>query len=199
MHKEISTYQRQGFGADLELRGPAALLIVDFVNGFADPAMFGGGNIRDAIERTTVLLAEARRLGWPVAHTRIVFADDDADGNVFTEKVPGLLKLKEHDAASAIVPELAPAPGELVVRKTLPSAFFGTTLAAWLTQRGVRTLIVAGAVTSGCVRASVVDAMCHGLRPIVVSDCVGDRALGPHEANLFDMQQKYAAVMPRDE
>jgi len=85
------------------------------------------------------------------------------------------------------------------VRKTLPSAFFGTTLAAWLTQRGVRTLIVAGAVTSGCVRASVVDAMCHGLRPIVVSDCVGDRALGPHEANLFDMQQKYAAVMPRDE
>jgi len=110
MHKEISTYQRQGFGADLELRGPAALLIVDFVNGFADPAMFGGGNIRDAIERTTVLLAEARRLGWPVAHTRIVFADDDADGNVFTEKVPGLLKLKEHDAASAIVPELARLP-----------------------------------------------------------------------------------------
>ncbi|VCU68625.1 Maleamate amidohydrolase [Pigmentiphaga humi] len=199
MHKEISTYQRQGFGADLELRGPAGLLIIDFVNGFADPEVFGGGNIREAIERTAVLLAQARQRGWPVAHTRIVFADDAGDQNVFSEKVPGLLVLTEHDPRSAIVPELAPAPGELVVRKTLPSAFFGTTLAAWLTQRGVRTLVVAGAVTSGCVRASVVDAMCHGFRTVVAADCVGDRALGPHEANLFDMQQKYAAVLPRDE
>ncbi len=94
--------------------------------------------------------------------------------------------------------ELAPQAGELVVRKTVPSAFFGTSLAAWLSQRGVQTLVVAGAVTSGCVRASVVDAMSHGFRPLVVSDCVGDRALGPHEASLFDMGQKYAAVMARD-
>ena len=78
----------------------------------------------------------------------------------------------------------------------MPSAFFGTALAAWLTQRGVKTLLVAGSVTSGCVRASVVDAMSLGFRPLVVEDCVGDRALGPHEANLFDMGQKYAAVMP---
>jgi maleamate amidohydrolase len=83
-----------------------------------------------------------------------------------------------------------------VVRKTVPSAFFGTPLAGWLTQRGVRTLAVAGCVTSGCVRASVVDAMSFGFRPLVVEDCVGDRAIGPHEANLFDMKQKYAAVMP---
>jgi maleamate amidohydrolase len=81
----------------------------------------------------------------------------------------------------------------------VPSAFFGTSLAAWLTQRGVQTLVVAGCVTSGCVRASVVDAMSWGFRPLVVSDCVGDRALGPHEASLFDMAQKYAAVMSRDE
>ncbi|MGV3655428.1 MAG: isochorismatase family protein, partial [Noviherbaspirillum sp.] len=66
-------------------------------------------------------------------------------------------------------------------------------------QRGVRTLLVAGATTSGCVRASVVDAMSHGFRPLVVSDCVGDRAQGPHDANLFDMAQKYAAVMPREQ
>lgn len=110
-----------------------------------------------------------------------------------------MLTLKEHSPASAIVPALAPRAGELVVRKTVPSAFFGTSLAAWLAQRGVQTLLVAGAVTSGCVRASVVDAMSWGFRPLVVSDCVGDRALGPHEANLFDMQQKYAAVMTRDE
>ncbi|MNS75528.1 Maleamate amidohydrolase [compost metagenome] len=81
----------------------------------------------------------------------------------------------------------------------MPSAFFGTSLAAWLTQRGVRTLLVAGAVTSGCVRASVVDAMQYGFRPLVLSDCVGDRALAPHEANLFDMAQKYATVATRAE
>jgi len=97
------------------------------------------------------------------------------------------------------VPQLTPRAGELVVRKTAPSAFFGTSLAAWLTQHGVRTLVVAGAVTSGCVRSSVVDAMQYGFRPFVLSDCVGDRAIAPHEANLFDMAQKYAAVMKRDE
>jgi maleamate amidohydrolase len=143
-------------------------------------------------------LAAARARGWAIAHSRIVYADDGADHNIFSLKVPGMLGLKERDARSAIVPELAPQAGELVVRKTVPSAFFGTSLAAWLSQRGVQTLVVAGAVTSGCVRASVVDAMSHGFRPLVVSDCVGDRALRPHEANLFDMAQKYAAVMARD-
>lgn len=195
MHEEISTYRRQGFGNTLEPRAPFGLLIVDFVNSFADPAVFGGGNIPQAIAHTVPVLETARRLGWPVAHTRIVFADDDADANIFALKVPGMATLKEHDRNSAIVDELAPHPGELVVRKTVPSAFFGTSLAAWLTQRGVQTLVVAGAVTSGCVRASVVDAMQYGFRPLVLSDCVGDRAIGPHEANLFDMEQKYAAVM----
>ncbi|CAG9187002.1 N-carbamoylsarcosine amidohydrolase [Cupriavidus pinatubonensis] len=197
MHKEIGAYQRQGFGNAFELAPSFGLLVIDFVNGFADPAVFGGGNIREAIGATVPLLAAARREGWPVAHSRIVYADDGADHNVFSMKVPNMLTLKEHDRNSAIVDELAPAPGELVVRKTVPSAFFGTSLAAWLTQRGVKTLLVAGAVTSGCVRASVVDAMQYGFRPLVLSDCVGDRALGPHEANLFDMEQKYAAVMPR--
>jgi maleamate amidohydrolase len=199
MHAEIRTYERQGFGASLPLKAPVGLLIVDFVNGFADPAVFGGGNIPEAIANTVPLLAAARARGWAVAHSRIVYADDDADHNIFSIKVPGMLGLKEQSPASAIVPQLAPRAGELVVRKTVPSAFFGTSLAAWLAQRGVQTLLVAGAVNRGCVRASVVDAMSWGFRPLVVLDCVGDRALEPHEANLFDMQQKYAAVMPRDE
>lgn len=196
---DISAYARQGFGTPLPLKAPFGLLIIDFVNGFADPAVFGGGNIPPAIERTRTLLAHAREQGWPVAHSRIVFSDDDADSNIFCLKVPGMLTLKEDSHNSAIVPQLAPVPGEYVVRKSTPSAFYGTMLAPWLAQRGVQTLVVAGCVTSGCVRASVVDAMQAGLRPLVVSDCCGDRALGPHEANLFDMAQKYAAVMPRDE
>ncbi len=199
MTDETLTYRQQGFGNELDISGPFGLLIVDFVNGFLDPAVFGGGNIDAAMQRTIVLLDEARRRSWPIAHSRIVFADDDGDANVFAMKVPGLLALKEHSPNSAIVPQLAPRSGELVVRKTVPSAFFATSLAPWLTQRGVRTLVVAGCVTSGCVRASVVDAMSLGFRPLVVRDCVGDRAIGPHEANLFDMAQKCASVMDLDE
>ncbi|KDC95450.1 isochorismatase family protein [Bordetella bronchiseptica MBORD675] len=199
MSNDLGSYERQGFGAALPLKAPYGLLIVDFVNGFADPAQFGGGNIAGAIETTRTVLAAARERGWAVAHSRIVYADDDADGNIFSIKVPGMLTLKEHAPASAIVPQLAPQGGEYVVRKSTPSAFYGTMLAAWLAQRGVQTLLVAGATTSGCVRASVVDAMSAGFRPLVLSDCVGDRALGPHEANLFDMRQKYAAVMTHDE
>jgi len=195
---DTAVYARQGFGATMAPLPPYGLLIVDFVNGFADPAQFGGGNIPAAIERTRALLAVARERGWPVAHSRIVYQDDDGDGNIFSLKVPGMLGLKEKLASSHVVDSLAPVAGELVVRKTVPSAFFGTQLAPWLTQRGVQTLLVAGAVTSGCVRASVVDAMSWGFRPLVVTDCVGDRAIGPHDANLFDMGQKYAILMDRD-
>jgi maleamate amidohydrolase len=194
MERDEQVYQRQGFGAGLGIKGNVGLLIVDFVNGFADPAVFGGGNIREAIGVTTKVLAEARKQGWPVAHSRIVYADNGSDATIFSTKVPGMQTLKEDAAISHIVPELTPAEGELVVRKTVPSAFFGTGLTPWLVQHRVETLLVAGATTSGCVRASVVDAMCYGFRPIVLADCVGDRAIAPHEANLFDMGQKYADV-----
>lgn len=189
-----SVYEQQGFGQRLEPLGQVGLLIVDFVNGFADPQAFGGGNILEAIEQTRTVLADARAQHWPVAHSRIVFADDSADRNVFGLKVPGLVQLREDNPASAIVAALKPAPGELLVRKTVPSAFFGTALAAWLAERAVQTLLIAGATTSGCVRASAVDAMSCGLRPFVLADCVGDRSQAPHEASLFDIQQKYGEV-----
>ncbi|MDB5633058.1 MAG: isochorismatase family protein, partial [Tardiphaga sp.] len=112
---------------------------------------------------------------------------------------PGLLALTEANPKGAIVPELTPIAGELVLRKRLPSAFAGTDLTAWLAGRRVDTVIVTGATTSGCVRASVVDAMGNGFVTVVARDCVGDRALPPHEANLFDMQQKYADLMTSDE
>jgi maleamate amidohydrolase len=198
MRSDEAIYKSQGFGARMEATAPYGLLIVDFVNGFADPVSFGGGNIGPAIECTRGLLAQARSRKWPVAHTRIVFQDDGADANVFTLKVPTMLALHEHSPGSQIVPQLQPLAGELVVRKTNPSGFFGTQLASWLAHRGVQTLLVAGCTTSGCVRASVVDAMCHGFRPLVVTDCVGDRSLQAHEANLFDMDQKYATLMTRD-
>jgi len=196
---ENAVFAQQGFGASLGLLPPFGLLLIDFVNSFADPNSFGGGNIAAAIEHSQGLLEAARQRGWPIAHSRIVYQDDGSDANIFSAKVPTMISLKEDSPGSQIVPELTPRPGEYVVRKNVPSAFFATDLAPWLTSRGVKTLIVGGAVTSGCVRASVVDAMCWGFRPIVVSDCVGDRAIAPHDASLFDMRQKYADVMTRNE
>src|SRR4051794_10727497 len=184
---DAEIYERQGFGGRLELAGRIGLLIVDFTVGFADPARFGGGNITAAIGATQPVLERCRALDLPIAFSRIVFADDGSNRNVFSSKLRGLDTLTEGSPFSPIVPTLAPAAGELVVKKTVPSAFFGTALAPWLVERGVQSLLVAGATTSGCVRASVVDAMSFGFRPFVLSDCVGDRAGGPHEASLFDM------------
>ncbi len=198
-HPEADIYHRQGMGQRAGMGERPALVIVDFVVGFADPEHFGGGNIGPAIARTVELLAFARRRHWPVAHTRVVYADDGADAGVFTRKAPSLLKLTETSPLSQIVPELAPAKGEYIVRKQGASGFFGTALAMWLVQQRADTVIVAGCTTSGCVRATVVDSMQHNFRTIVATDCVGDRALGPHEANLFDMGQKYADLMTLDE
>ena len=130
-----------------------------------------------------------------MAHTRVVYADDGSDCGAFVRKVPPLAGLTETSRLSQIHPDVAPAPGELVLRKRQASAFFGTGLAGWLSFRRVDTVLVAGCTTSGCVRATVVDACSHDFRTTVVTDCVGDRALGPHEANLFDMGQKYADLL----
>ncbi|MDB5642691.1 MAG: N-carbamoylsarcosine amidase [Hyphomicrobiales bacterium] len=192
---ESDVYRRQGFGNSSGFGAQPALLIVDFVNGFNDPDLFGGGNIPQAIERTAVLLDAARKAGVPVCFTRVVYADDGSDAGVFCLKAPGLKILTEEHRSSAVVDELTPARGEYVLRKTQPSAFFGTDLVGWLVKRRVDTVIVTGATTSGCVRATVVDALSHNFKTIVAVDCVGDRALGPHEANLFDMGQKYADLM----
>jgi maleamate amidohydrolase len=196
---EQEVYDRQGFGQGLELSPPAGLLIVDFICGFANPELFGGGNVKEAINKTVSLLALAREWGWYVSYTRVVYADDASDANIFTEKVPGNLLFTESSDLSHIVPELAPRPGELIIRKQFPSAFFGTNLASKLALQGVNTLVIAGATTSGCVRASVLDAMCHGFKPVVAEDCVGDRSIEQHKANLFDLQMKYADVKPLEE
>ena len=113
----------------------------------------------------------------------------------FGLKVPNLAKLTPDAKESQIVDELKPVKGEYITTKQHASAFFGTSLSSWLLTRRVDTLLIAGCTTSGCVRASVIDASAHGLRPIVIEECVGDRAEEPHRANLFDMDQKYADVV----
>ncbi len=176
-----------GFG-----RRPA-LVIVDFVNGFFYRDRYPA--ITAAARRTRMLLVAARESGAPVIFTRIVYADDGSDCGVWCRKSPRLRGLTETAEAGQIIASLAPEPGEKVVRKTQASAFFGTDLASCLIARGADTLVFAGCTTSGCVRATVVDAVSHNFRPIVVTDCVADRTEAPHVANLHDMGQKYADLI----
>lgn len=199
MSSDTDIYKKQNFGNRLGMGRKPALLNVDFVNGFNNPNLFGGGNIDAAVKRTVGLLETCRDLKLPIAHTRIVFAEDGSDHNIMCMKVPQIGILTEDAPEAQIVPELTPKAGEIVVRKRFPSAFFATDLAALWTMQRVDTILVTGCTTSGCVRASVLDAMCWGFRPVVVTDCCGDRAIGPHDANLFDLGQKYADLMSRDE
>jgi maleamate amidohydrolase len=192
-------YQRQGFGHTSGIGQRCCLLMVDFVNSFVDPHQLGGPHIQDAVKATVPLLAAFRAWHLPIVHTRVVFEESGADLNLFATRVKALQALTEHAKGSHIVPALAPLPMEWVLRKQGASAFFNTALADWLRIHAVDTLVVTGCTTSGCVRATVVDAVQHNFRTVVVSDCVGDRAMGPHDANLFDMRQKYADIMTRDD
>ncbi|MGD9764618.1 MAG: isochorismatase family protein [Candidatus Binatia bacterium] len=196
---EKAIFEHQGFGQTMGLGQSPALVVVDFVVAFDDPKQFGGGNIHPAVEQTAGLLQFCRAQRYPIAFTRYVFAEDGSDGNLLTAKVPKLLSLTENSPNGAVVPELTPVPGELIVRKRNASAFFQTDFSSWLARHRVDTLIITGCVTSGCVRATAVDSLGFGYRPIVVTDCVGDRAIAPHDASLFDMQQKYADLYTRDQ
>ena len=196
---DIAIYAKQGFGNRIGFGRSPALLIIDFINGFNDPDKFGGGGIQEAIDRTAELLGVARHMDLPVVYTAHVYAEDGSEDGIFNLKSPGLAKLKRGSREVQVVDELEPRAGERVLEKHYPSGFCNTDLAAWLARRGVDTAIVTGCTTSGCVRATVVDAMSNGFRPIVPRECSGDRAAGPHEANLFDIDQKYGDVMPLEE
>ena len=193
--EDTAVYEKQGFGNRIGFGKKPALLIIDFINGFNDPDAFGGGNIQEAIDSTAELLAVARHMDLPIVFTSHVYAEDGSEDGVFNLKSPGLAKLKRGSHETKDVDELEPRPGERVLEKHYPSGFSNTDLTGWLAQRGIDTAIITGCTTSGCVRATAVDAMSNGFRPIVPRECSGDRAKGPHEANLFDIDQKYGDVM----
>lgn len=189
----------RGYGGTLQPGARPALLVIDFVKAYtqADSPLYAGPMVEDARRATEELLGLARRANIPVLHTNLAYEDGGRDGGVFFRKVPAL-KVFERGARSPLAefaPGVSPERGEIVITKQYASAFFGTTLAATLTALGVDTLLIAGMSTSGCVRATAVDTVQHGFIPLVVRDAVGDRAGGPHEANLFDLQTKYAEVV----
>lgn len=194
-------YARGGFGKRLGFGRRPALLVIDFVRAYLvkdSPLYAGVEAARDACAR---LLEAARSAAIPIVHTNVVYQPGGRDGGVFFRKVPALscFEAGAHPELAAFADGLEPRPGETVVSKQYASAFFGTSLASTLTALGVDTVLIAGLSTSGCVRASAVDCCQHGFIPIVVAEAVGDRAAGPHEANLFDIQAKYGDVVGLDE
>ena len=191
-------YARGGFGQSMPWGRRPALLVIDFVRAYLVPDSPLYAGVEQARTECVTLLQAARRAGIPVLHTRVEFQPGGRDGGVFFRKLPALscFEAGRHPELAAFAEGLDPVAGETVVTKQYASAFFGTSLASTLTALGVDTVLIAGLSTSGCVRASAVDACQHGFVPVVVREAVGDRATGPHEANLFDLQAKYAEVAP---
>jgi maleamate amidohydrolase len=192
-------YARGGFNQQLEPGRRPALVIIDLVDAYLleDSPLYGGALCHAAHAGAKALLAVARAAGIPIVHTNVAYQSGGRDGGVFIRKIPALRHFEagRDPRFAAFAEGLAPAAGETVITKQYASAFFGTTLAPTLTALGVDTLLIAGVSTSGCVRATAVDACQHGFVPLVVREAVGDRAEGPHEANLFDLQAKYAEVV----
>ncbi len=189
-------YQRAGFGGRLAFGKRPALLIVDVVEAYLEPTSpLYAPPFDDALRSNIRLVAVARERGIPVIFTSVRYAADGIDGGLFFRKVAALRSFLPGSPLGAFPDTLQPRPDELVVVKQYASAFFGTSLAATLTASGIDTLLITGFSTSGCVRATTLDALQSGFIPYVVRDACGDRDARPHEANLFDLQAKYAEVV----
>ncbi len=188
-------YQRAGLGQNVNLGTRPGVLVVDFSCGFTDPECTLGADMTAEVEATRSLLDAARSKGVPVIFTTIGFEPSLKDGGLWLQKVPALGDLQLGGHWVEIDPRLEPEAGETVVVKKGASAFFGTNLVAILNGEGIDTVILCGATTSGCVRATAIDLLQNGWPAIVPRECVGDRAQAPHDANLFDINAKYADVV----
>jgi maleamate amidohydrolase len=177
-----------------------ALVVIDMNNGFTDPASPLVCDLDDTIEAIRKLLEAARRAAIPVVFTTVSYGEGDKlTAKTFIEKVPALLALEAGSSWTEIDERLAPRSDEPVLNKLYASAFFGTPFASLLASHQCDSVIVTGASTSGCVRATAVDVLQHGYRPVVPREAVGDRNPAAHEAALYDIDLKYGDVVSLDE
>jgi maleamate amidohydrolase len=189
-------YARAGLDGQLSPGTSPALILVDPARAYVDQDCPLYAGVEAAVDAMRILLADARRAGIPVVVTRVLLRADGSDGGIFLRKVPSLRAFAEGSPFGEFIDGLAPTAGELTVTKQCPSAFFGTALADHLTACRVDTVLIGGLSTSGCVRATALDAMQHGFVPIVVEEAVGDRDRDIHAANLFDIAHKIGEVWP---
>ncbi len=194
-------YARAGYHARQSWGKRPALILIDFAQAYFDKGspLYGGEGCAKARDHAIRLLGHARATKTPVIWTEVRYIKGGADGGIFFRKAPPLKVLEWGNPMGDLTPGMDRRPDEVMVVKQYPSAFFGTSLAATLTAMGVDTVLLAGLTTSGCVRATCVDAMSHGFVTLVVSDACGDRADGPHQSNLFDMSAKYADLVTTNE
>lgn len=192
----VNGWEHRGFAGRAGLGLKPALIIVDVNVGFTDPASPLACDLEDVVAAIVRLLVAARAAQIPIIYTTVSYGGGDkAAAAAFIAKVPALLVLEAGSRWVEIDSRIAPQAGEVLLSKLFASAFFGTPLSSLLTAGGVDTVIITGASTSGCVRATVVDAIQHGYRPIVPREAVGDRNPAAHTANLFDIDAKYGDVI----
>lgn len=176
-----------------------ALILIDFCQGYFDPDCDLYADVDDVLASALRVRDAARLAKIPVILTGVSYHPSTIDGGRFFEKAAPLRYFVQGNPMGAFAKGLDPQDDELIITKQYPSAFFGTSLASTLTAMGVDSVLLTGLTTSGCVRASCIDAMSHGFRTAVVADACGDRHEAPHEANLFDMNAKYADVVSEGE
>jgi nicotinamidase-related amidase len=193
-------YRERGIGSRVGFGQRPAVLVVDMSRAFTDPSYLVGDDQTAAVEAIAHLLEPARECRVPVFFTVIAYAAGAIGQSQWAKKIPALAQLRLDEAAAVEIDErIAPAHHEPVLTRNFASAFFGTQLAPLLAGAGVDTLLLTGCSTSGCIRATAVDAVSHGFHVIVPEECVSDRALGPHYANLFDIDAKYGDVVRLEE
>ena len=184
-----------GFDGHLPFGDKPALLIVDFAMAYLDPASPLYADAEGALASNVRLLAAARAANVPVIFTKVEYTPGGANGGLFYRKIPALSVFDAGSPLSEFPDSLKPKAGEDVVTKQYASAFFDTSLATVLNDKHIDTLLITGVSTSGCVRATALDALQNGFAPFVISDACGDRHTDPHFASLFDLQAKYAEVI----
>ena len=195
MSDDLKQNYQGAFDGRLGFGNAPALILVDFVEAYfaKDSPLYA--DVEDALSAALRVRDAARSAVIPVIYTNVVYHPGGADGGIFFRKVPALEAFVAGNPLGDWPKRLQPDDGEYIISKQYPSAFFGTSLAATLTSQHIDTLIITGLTTSGCIRATCVDAVSNGFIPIVVADACGDRHDAPHEANLFDMNAKYADVV----
>lgn len=199
MTDELEASYAGAFGAHLPFGERPALLLVDLVEAYLQPGSPLYAGIETALASAIRVTAVARMAGIPILFTNVEYQPGGADGGIFYRKIPALAAFDRGSPLGAFPAELAPQDGDIVITKRYASAFFGTHLASTLTALGVDTVLICGTSTSGCIRATALDACQHGFVPFVVADACGDRHPAPHRANLFDLQAKYAEVVSEED
>jgi len=192
-------YGRAGFGRRVVRGDRPAVVVVDLTNGFTDAGQPTGADLDDVVAHTRRLIDAAREAAIPVVFTTIAFDRARLGASAWLRKATGTRALVEGSPLVEVDARLQKRADEVLVTKHGASAFFGTDLSAILTSQDVDTVVITGATTSGCVRATAVDAVQSGFTVLVPRECVGDRARGPHEANLFDIDEKYGDVISVDD